>query len=119
MLRLLSFFFLMVLLSSAQAQEDLVRKVPLSFIQGKWLSQDSVKARIDFVQKGDELQIVPRTYVHPYTFRIEKDSVYLEGLAMNWPPYCCRIEPIDEQTILIVYSRYETEELGRIIYERE
>jgi hypothetical protein len=119
MLRLLSFFLLMALLSSAQAQEQPVEKVQLRYLQGKWLSQDSVQARIDFVQEGEELHILPRTYVHPYTFRIEKDSVSLKGLAMNWPPYYCRIKPIDEQTILIEYLSYISEELCGIIYERE
>jgi hypothetical protein len=96
-------------------------KVALVDILGDWYSTDSTSSKISFIQRGDgEVYIEgKKDAVNYYSFNLEGDSVFVNGLAANWPPFYCTLYLHADQVLEIRYYQLNDRESNNVIYRRQ
>lgn len=94
-------------------------KIPLDLILGKWISNDSLEDEIKFVEEESLVNILPKTHVNPYSFQKDSISIIASGFALNWPPYYCIINLIDERILEIKYFSFGSQKTYFRIYKKE
>lgn len=114
----------------AQSAADSIRKgnvhtkIALTDILGEWYMHhpDSSKSKIHFINQTGFQVIIPEIKhgVGEYSFRIEQDSMYVNGYAANWPPYYCTVNRVDKSTLeleLLFYT-YTNSGITHIVCRR-
>jgi hypothetical protein len=123
-------FILFVILihggSNAQTNVDSFRvansptKIAINDVIGDWVTGDSLKAKISFVNEGFDIYIRGLNHgVGNYIFMIEKDSIFVNGTAANWPPYDCTLRLIHRNELEIFFYQYFSKELTNVVYRRQ
>ena len=96
-------------------------QIASSEIIGDWYASDSIQSKISFVRMAET-----NIYIEgkkggvggPYSFRVDKNGVFVNGSSANWPPYYCTLIPQENNTLEIRYWNFVTPESERIIYKR-
>lgn len=97
---------------AAQTSVDSLRlatnavKIPTSSILGIWNPVDTSFKNVEFVKQDSYIMIKVDSQHAGYTFNIENDSVYVNGVLPNWPPYDCILILKDATTLEINYFQY-------------
>jgi hypothetical protein len=94
------------------------KKIALHGIVGFWTSKDTLQRQIEFVQQGMDVIIKPQEHLNYFRFRVEGDSVYVNGSAANWPPYYCILNLKDEKTMEIHYLHQNFTQFNDITFSR-
>jgi hypothetical protein len=109
------FIFLLAgsfVLTEVHAQHEVTNssKIALKDILGDWYPKDSLQAKIRFHQIGTSLVEIDgiRHGVGNYGFVVDGDSMNVNGLAINWPPYDCRLRLISKNTLQIEFYPFFT-----------
>jgi hypothetical protein len=131
MIQVKVFIFIIVLLifsieSKAQISVDSLRKankeikIALKELIGNWQYIDSEQAKINFVAGDFNVHIEGIKHgIGNYRFERDKDSVFVNGTAANWPPYDCTLKLIDKNTLEIKFYQYFSKETFNIIYKKK
>ena len=96
----------------AQTQVDSLRmatnamKIPAFSILGIWNPLDTSFKKVEFVKFGPYVIIKEDSQHAGYTFTIENDSVSVNGVLANWPPYECILNLKNETALEINYFQY-------------
>lgn len=70
-----------------------------------WESADSLKNRIEFVDRGYEIVLETGADARPYYFSMdEQRKVFASGFFPNWPPYNCDLKFVSPDTLEIEFS---------------
>ncbi|MBL7765455.1 MAG: hypothetical protein JNJ58_05145 [Chitinophagaceae bacterium] len=95
-------------------------KIALSDILGKWYTGDSVKSEIEFVKLGyGYVQIEGIKHgVGNYGFILDRDSLYVNGTAPNWPPYDCTLYLINQNVLEIKFYQFFDKGTINVTYRR-
>lgn len=97
-------------------------KIALADILGDWYPNDSlVEPQITFRQIGNAFVEIEgiKDGVGNYMFSIERDSILINGIAINWPPYDCTLKLLKSNLLEIVFSQYfYTGGASTLIYKR-
>lgn len=129
-LKFLSIAFLLIILNSNVAgrtggpDRSEVRdssKIALSDILGDWYPIDSSAApQITFRQIEISLVEIDgiKHGVGNYSFWTEKDSISINGIAMNWPPYDCTLRLLNKNLLEIEFYQFFYTTSSKIIYKR-
>lgn len=129
-LKLFSIAFLLIILNSnvagrtgrpAKSEVRDSSKIALSDILGDWYPIDSSAApQITFRQIGVSLVEIDgiKHGVGNYTFRMDKDSISVNGIAMNWPPYDCTLRLLNRNLLEIEFYQFFYTTSSKIIYKR-
>jgi len=86
---------------------------------GTWISADSIKTRVEFIDNGYEL-ILKFEKDHPYYF--PKDSagnVTTSGYFPMWPPPGCNLEFISHDSIVIRQAPFFDLEAKRVLFIKQ
>lgn len=96
-------------------------KIALAELLGDWYTSDSTRSTITFVLNVnlDVSLEGKRDGVNDYRFALYKDSVFVNGLAPNWPPYYCTLFLKSEAVLEVLYYQFLSQTIDRIIYKRE
>lgn len=120
-------FFIILLqvtfsLTDVRAQQETTHssKVELSDVLGDWYPKDSLHAKIHFHQMGTSLVEIDgiRHGVGNYGFVVDGDSINVNGLAINWPPYDCRLRLISKNNLQIEFYQFFTFGKYSMFYSR-
>lgn len=113
----------------AQSAADSIRKgnvhtkIALTDILGEWYMHhpDSSKSKIHFINEASYHVIIPEIKhgVGEYSFRIEQDSMYVNGYAPNWPPYYCTVNRVDNNTLELLFYTYTNAFTTSVVCRRE
>ncbi len=121
-------FFIFLLLGSfgltdvhAQQETTQSSKIALTDVLGDWYPKDSLHAKIRFHQIGTSLVEIDgiRHGVGNYGFVVVGDSMNVNGLAINWPPYDCRLRLISKNTLQIEFYQFFTFGTYSMFYSRK
>lgn len=108
--------------TEAHAQKEATNssKIALTDILGDWYPKDSLHAKIRFHQIGTSLVEIDgiRHGVGNYGFAADGDSMNVNGLAINWPPYDCRLRLIGKNTLQIDFYQFFTFGTYSMFYSR-
>jgi len=87
---------------------------------GDWYTSDSNKSKITFVKLANKDVVIEgkRDGVNDYRFTIDEDSIYVNGIASNWPPYYCTLFLNDNNILEIKFYQCHTLEATVITYKR-
>lgn len=120
------FIFLLQVTSDfteVHAQQEMTSssKIALTDVLGDWYPKDSLHAKIRFHQIGTSLVEIDgiRHGVGNYGFVVEGDSMNVNGLAINWPPYDCRLRLISKNTLQIEFYQFFSSVTYTMIYSRK
>ncbi|MBK9637076.1 MAG: hypothetical protein IPO63_04400 [Bacteroidetes bacterium] len=94
-------------------------KIPTSSILGIWKPVDTSLKKLEFVKHGPYVMIKVDSQPAGYTFTVENDSVYVNGVMANWPPYDCILILKDETTLEINYFQYFDKVPNIVKYKKE
>lgn len=109
----------------AQTQVDSLRlatnamKIPTSSLLGIWNPVDTSFKSVEFVKQDPYVMIKVDSQHAGYTFNIENDSVYVNGVLPNWPPYDCILILKDATTLEINYFQYFSKVTQVVKYKKE
>jgi hypothetical protein len=110
---------------AAQTQVDSLRmatnavKIPMSSILGFWNPIDTNFKSVEFVKQDPYVMIKVDSQHAGYTLNIENDSVYVNGVLPNWPPYDCILILKDATTLEINYFQYFDKVTHVVKYKKE
>ncbi len=90
-------------------------KIALHDILGNWYPEDSLYAPIRFVevQKAFVELIGIKHGVNNYDFSMINDSIRVEGMCINWPPYYCSLHLMNTTSLEI--SFFDFDHAGRYV----
>jgi hypothetical protein len=120
-------FFIILLqvafsLTDVHAQQETTQssKIALTDVLGDWYPNDSLHAKIHFHQIGTSLVEIDgiRHGVGNYGFVVDGDSMNVNGLAINWPPYDCRLRLTSKKTLQIEFYQFFTFGTYSMFYSR-
>jgi hypothetical protein len=96
-------------------------RIVLTHVIGDWYSSDSIKSRISFIRNGNSNVFIEgkRDGVNNYHFKLDSDSIYVNGLAANWPPYYCTLYFHTINTLEIKYYQFHSLVTTSVIYKRK
>ncbi len=85
--------------------KDSAKKISVREIEGTWFTSDSTGLAIQFIQEGNGDVYLEgiRHGISRYSFLLEKDSMSTQGVAINWPPYYCRLHLINPGELEIMF----------------
>jgi hypothetical protein len=124
-------FILMLLMlnkdAAAQSAADSLRsankntKIALADITGDWYAADSLQSKISFNSNGRYDVCIEgiKHGVGKYHFIIDGDSIYVNGTAANWPPYCCTLMLLSNHVLEIKFWQYAYKETRNMLYRRK
>ncbi len=110
---------------AAQTQVDSLRmatnamKIPASSILGRWNPVDTSFKMVEFIKQDPYVMIKVDSQHAGYTFNIENDSVFVNGVLPNWPPYDCILNLKDATTLEINYFQYFSKVPQVVKYKKE
>jgi hypothetical protein len=95
-------------------------RIALSDIIGDWYSSDSTQSKITFAKLGNNDVILEgkRDGIHNYHFILDTDSINVNGVAANWPPYYCTLMLYNNDILEIKYYQFHSSETSIFIYKR-
>ena len=112
--------------TTAQTNVDTFRvakkntKIAINDVIGNWVATDSLKTNIIFVQEGYDIHIKGLEHgVGNYSFRIEADSICVNGTAANWPPYYCTLNLLNSNELEINFYQGLSKNIFSVIYIRK
>lgn len=95
-------------------------KIALTDIIGDWYAIDSSGSKIRMVNVNNlfvDLEGI-RHGVGNYSFKICGDSISVNGLAINWPPYDCRLRLLEDHFLEIEFYQFFYTTSTKVIYKR-
>lgn len=125
-------FFILILFSiffckrtNAQTEVKFVsgsstnHKIAISDILGTWYSMDSLNTVINFVYQGGDM-IIDGIHdgVGNYTFNCDKDSLWANGYAVNWPPFDCTLNLLKNDVLEIKFHTVVSESVALRFFSR-
>lgn len=95
-------------------------RITLTDIMGDWYTSDSIKSKITFVKLANEDVVIERKRdgVNDYRFSIDEDSIYVNGIAANWPPNYCTLFLNDNNILEIKFYQFHSLKTTVITYKR-
>ena len=96
-------------------------KISLTDIIGNWYSVDSPKYKISFKNLNDYFVDIDgiKHGVGNYIFKVDGDSISVNGTAANWPPYDCTLRLLNnKENLEIEFYQFFSRETTKIIYKR-
>lgn len=95
-------------------------RIALTDVIGDWYASDSLKSKITFVKLLNKDVIIEgkRDGVNDYRFARDEDSIHVNGIAANWPPYYCTLFLYDNNTLEIKFYQFHSREATVITYKR-
>ena len=83
-------------------------KIAVSDILGDFYAMDSLNTKISFIADGHGAVYMEgiQPGVGKYNFPQAGDSLYVNGLAVNWPPYYCTLNLMDKHTLEIQFYHF-------------
>lgn len=104
-----------------QSEANESTKIALSDILGDWYPIDSLVApQITFRQMGNSLVVIDgiKHGVGNYSFIVEGDSISVNGIAANWPPYDCTLRLLKTNQLEIGFYQYFYTGSSKFFYKR-
>lgn len=95
-------------------------KIALTDIIGDWYALDSSGSKICMVNVNNlfvDMEGI-RHGVGNYSFKISGDSISTNGIAINWPPYDCRLKLSKENFLAIEFYQFFDTTSTKVIYKR-
>lgn len=104
--------------SQTEAQEN--TKIALTDILGDWYSIDSLMTKISFRQVGNSYVEIEgiKHGVGNYGFVVAHDSIDVNGMALNWPPYDCTLYLQGKNVLEISFYQFYTVAKYSVVYKR-
>jgi hypothetical protein len=95
-------------------------KIAVEDILGNWHSKDSIYPPICFMQFGSSfVEIIGLKHgVGNYSFHVYGDSIDVHGLAVNWPPYDCRLKLLNKNVLEIAFYQFHLSGETKVIYTK-
>lgn len=96
-------------------------KIALTDILGDWYPVDSLNPKISFNKIGNtyvEIEGIKHG-VGNYGFDANSDSMDVNGLAVNWPPYNCTLFLKGRNVLEIEFYQFHLVEKYSIFYKRQ
>jgi hypothetical protein len=95
-------------------------KIAVNDIDGNWYPTDSIHATIRFVIANPRYMDMEGIQhgVGNYGFPVNNDSISVNGMAPNWPPYDCTLRLINNKRLEISFSQFFIKESYKVIYKR-
>lgn len=95
-------------------------KIAVKDIVGNWFTADSSHTMISFINSNNRYMYIEGIQhgVGNYGFPINNDSISVNGMAPNWPPYDCSLRLINSKRLEISFSQFFIRESYKVIYKR-
>jgi hypothetical protein len=95
-------------------------KIAVNDIVGNWYTIDSAHTKISFVNSNNRYMYIEGIQhgVGNYGFSVNSDSISVNGMAANWPPYDCTLRLINSKHLEISFSQFFIKESYKVIYKR-
>lgn len=96
-------------------------KIAVNDILGNWYATDSSQSKICFAYDNKYFVYIDgiKHGVGNYMFNIAHDSISVNGMAANWPPYDCTLKMINKNLLQIEFYQFYSKGTTKIIYKRE
>jgi len=96
-------------------------KISLNSIIGNWYTADANASRIRFIKINDyfvDIDGIHHGAGGNYSFRLDGDSVSVNGSAPNWPPYDCTLRLINDSLLEIEFYTLLSPSSTKNLYKR-
>jgi hypothetical protein len=95
-------------------------KIALSDIVGNWYSTDSSHSKIRFVNNNNSFVSIDgiKHGVGDYCFTFYGDSISVNGMAINWPPYDCTLSLVSDNLLKIEFYQFFSKGAQKVFYKR-
>jgi hypothetical protein len=121
--------FMLFLLNTAAGQSvaDSIRqanadvKIALHHILGTWKAENALADQtIRFVQEGSASVVIPeiKPGVDHYHFRVEGDSVRVNGYAAHWPPFYCTLLLENPNQLRMLFYTLQSPSVSSAVYQK-
>ncbi len=102
-------------------ESNKLSRIALKDILGNWYKADSTKLKISFVKENNSFVSIEgiKHGVGNYSFIIDKDSIFVNGTAINWPPYDCTLHLLDTNHLKIEFYQFFSAGATGLVFRRE
>ncbi|MFT3680185.1 MAG: hypothetical protein QM791_07915 [Ferruginibacter sp.] len=97
------------------------KKIALKELAGNWYTVKEPQYKICFITDGVlgvHLEGIQDGVDH-YRFSIKQDSIDVNGIAANWPPYDCILNKINADTLEIKFYQYFSDKTHDVVFRRD
>lgn len=97
-----------------------LNKISVNDIVGDWYTGESSSSKISFTKINDAFVGIDgiKHGSGNYLFQLTGDSISVNGMAMNWPPYDCKINLLNSDQLEITFYQFYHKESTKLIYRR-